>query len=102
MSILVEQQDETIDTIQAAALNVEKDTEVGYVLFELLIKSRLLTSKTQFRLKHTDKAVASARAARKKRWICFIIILIILAIVGIVVGVQVSQNTNKKSTSTTG
>jgi hypothetical protein len=29
MSILVEQQDETIETIQAAAMNVEKDTEVG-------------------------------------------------------------------------
>jgi t-SNARE complex subunit (syntaxin) len=29
MSILVEQQDETIDVIQTAALSVEKDTEVG-------------------------------------------------------------------------
>lgn len=79
MSILVEQQDETINTIQAAATSVEKDTEVG--------------------LQYTDKAVASARAARKKRWICFIIILIILAIVGIVVGIQVSQNSNKKTTT---
>ncbi|KAF8503846.1 t-SNARE [Gautieria morchelliformis] len=79
MSILVEQQDETIETIQTAAMNVEKDTEVG--------------------LQYTDKAVASARAARKKRWICFIIILIILAIVGIVVGVVVSQNVNKGKTN---
>jgi syntaxin 1B/2/3 len=31
MSILVEQQDETIDVIQTAALSVEKDTEVGWV-----------------------------------------------------------------------
>ncbi|KAF8503834.1 t-SNARE [Gautieria morchelliformis] len=79
MSILVEQQDETIETIQTAAMNVEKDTEV--------------------RLQYTDKAVASARAARKKRWICFIIILIILAIVGIVVGVVVSRNVNNGNTN---
>lgn len=31
MSILVEQQDETIEAIQTAAMSVEKDTEVGYV-----------------------------------------------------------------------
>ncbi|KAF8575797.1 t-SNARE [Ramaria rubella] len=76
MSILVEQQEETIDTIQASAMSVEKDTEAG--------------------LQYTDKAVNSARAARKKRWICFIIILIILAIVAIVVAVEVVNN-NKKS-----
>jgi len=75
MSVLVEQQDETIDEIQANSKRVEDDTEAG--------------------LQHTNKAVDSARAARKKRWICFCIILIILAIVGIVVGVVVAQNVNK-------
>jgi len=75
MSILVEQQDETINTIEVQAGEVEKDVEAG--------------------LGHTEKAVVSARAARKKRWICFIIILIILAIIGIVVGVVVSNNTKK-------
>lgn len=29
MSVLVEQQEETIDAIQTAAINVEKDTEMG-------------------------------------------------------------------------
>jgi len=82
MSILVEQQDETIDTIQTSAMNVEKDTEVG--------------------LQHTDKAVSSARAARKKRWICFIIILIILAIIGIVVGIEVAKNVKPSSGSSSG
>lgn len=72
MSILVEQQDETITAIEANAQTVEKDTEAG--------------------LQHTDKAVASARAARKKRWICFIITLIILAIIAIVVAVVVTNN----------
>ncbi|KAH9180591.1 syntaxin [Lactarius sanguifluus] len=72
MSILVEQQDETINIIEAQASEAEKDVETG--------------------LGYTDKAVSSARAARKKRWICFIIFLIILAIVGVVVGIQVAKN----------
>jgi len=46
MSVLVEQQDETIDVIQTQAAGVEKDTEAG--------------------LQYTDRAVESARAARKK------------------------------------
>ncbi|KAJ4488085.1 syntaxin-like protein [Lentinula aciculospora] len=81
MSVLVEQQDETIQNIETTAATVEKDTEAG--------------------LNYTDKAVVSARAARKKRWICFIITLIILAIIGIVVGIEVAQhvNTNKSSSS---
>ena len=43
------------------------------------------------RLQYTDKAVTSARAARKKRWICFFITLILLAIIGIVVGIVVKN-----------
>jgi syntaxin 1B/2/3 len=76
MAVLVEQQDETINHIQEAAVSADKDLEVG--------------------LQETNKAVKSAAAARKKRWICFFIILIILAIVGIVVGIQVSKNINNK------
>ncbi|TFY79992.1 hypothetical protein EWM64_g4018 [Hericium alpestre] len=68
MSILVEQQDETINVIEAQAADVEKDVEAG--------------------LGHTEKAVNSARAARKKRWICFAIILVILAIIAIVLAVK--------------
>jgi len=69
MSMLVEQQDDTINTIQAAAEIVEKDTEAG--------------------LQHTGKAVNSARAARKKRWICFFLLLLIIAIIAIIVVVVV-------------
>lgn len=76
MSVLVEQQDETINVIQSQAAGVEKDTEAG--------------------LQYTDKAVSSARAARKKRWICFFIFLVLLAIVAIVIGVVVSNNNNSK------
>jgi len=75
MSILVEQQDDTINVIETQAETVMKDTEVG--------------------LGHTEKAVDSARAARKKRWICFIIIIVILIIVAIVVAVVVVQNQNR-------
>lgn len=72
MSVLVEQQDETINVIETQAAAVEKDTEAG--------------------LGYTEKAVESARAARKKRWICFGIIVIVLIIVAIVVAVVVVQN----------
>lgn len=72
MSVLVEQQDETINNIETTAANVEKDTEAG--------------------LGYTEKAVVSARAARKKRWICFGIILVILIIIGAVVGVEVAKS----------
>ncbi|PFH50678.1 hypothetical protein AMATHDRAFT_75471 [Amanita thiersii Skay4041] len=71
MSVLVEQQDETINVIETQAAGVEKDTEAG--------------------LQYTEKAVVSARSARKKRWICFIIILILLIIIGVVVGVEVKK-----------
>jgi len=79
MSILVEQQDETINVIETTAANVEKDTEAG--------------------LTHTSSAVKSARAARKKRWICFFLALTILIIIAIVVAVVVTNNIhNNKST----
>jgi len=80
MSVLVEQQDETINVIETQAAGVEKDTEIG--------------------LGYTEKAVASARAARKKRWICFFIILIVLIVVGVVVGVVVSNNINSTKKKT--
>ncbi|KAI0692391.1 t-SNARE, partial [Cytidiella melzeri] len=70
MSVLVEQQDEQINTIESTAAVVEKDVEVG--------------------LQHTEKAVDSARAARKKRWICFGIFVVILIIIAIIIAVEVA------------
>lgn len=61
MSTLVEQQDETIAAIETKAAAVEKDTEIG--------------------LGYATTAVTSARAARKKRWICFAIMGIIALII---------------------
>ncbi|KAL0574373.1 hypothetical protein V5O48_007574 [Marasmius crinis-equi] len=71
MSVLVAEQDETINTIETQAATVERDTEAG--------------------LGFTEKAVKSARAARRKRWICFFIILIILIVIGVAVGVTVGK-----------
>lgn len=72
MSVLVNQQQETIETIETQAATVEHDTEAG--------------------LKHTTDAVKSALAARKKRWICFfIIILVIIIIAGAIGGYYASQ-----------
>ncbi|GBE82013.1 t-SNARE [Sparassis latifolia] len=72
MSVLVEQQDETINAVDTTAGQVEENTKAG--------------------LDQTTKAVKSARAARRKRWYCFFLVLIILIIVGIVVGVVVGTN----------
>jgi len=74
MSILVEQQDEQINTIEATAANVEKDVETG--------------------LGYTTTAVESARSARKKRWICFAIFVVLLIIIAIIVAVEVVQHKN--------
>lgn len=72
MSILVEQQDETVDAIEETASHVEKDTEVG--------------------LGYTMKAVKSASAARKKRWICFGLSILILVIIAIIIAIVVLNN----------
>jgi len=76
MSILVEQQDETVDAIEDAAVHVEKDTEVG--------------------LGHTTQAVTSARAARKKRWICFGLMVLLLVIIAVIIAIVIINNNKKK------
>jgi len=75
MSVMVEQQDEQINVIETTAASIEKDTEAG--------------------LGYTEKAVVSARAARKKRWICAILAAIILIIIIIVVVVVVKDVAGK-------
>lgn len=68
MSILVDEQDDALNVIQEQGAQVETDMNQG--------------------LQHTNKAVDSARKARKKRWICFwILVILVLVIAGIVVGV---------------
>ena len=71
MSIIVDEHDDKVDLIVTNAASVGADLHAG--------------------LQDTEKAVESARAARRKRWICFWIIIAVLVIVGIVVGVTVAQ-----------
>ena len=47
-------------------------------------------------LGYTEKAVVSARAARKKRWICFGIALVIIIIIVIVIIVEVKPGSKSK------
>jgi len=75
MSVMVEQQDEQINVIETTAASIEKDTEAG--------------------LGYTEKAVTSARAARKKRWICAVLALIIVIIIVVVVVVVVKNTSGK-------
>jgi len=79
MSVLVEQQDETVHAIETQTAKVEGDTEAG--------------------LGFTNQAVKSAKSARKLRWICFILTIVILAIIGIVVGIEVAKRVPNKSSS---
>ncbi|GAA5913395.1 hypothetical protein JCM6882_004108, partial [Rhodosporidiobolus microsporus] len=72
MATLVLEQDEAVVAIETQAVQVNTDVEQG--------------------LDQTKKAVKSARAARKKRWICFFVLLIIIIVVVVVVVVEVLKN----------
>ncbi|KAN0061940.1 hypothetical protein ACQY0O_005935 [Thecaphora frezii] len=65
MSILVDEQDDALNVIQEQGQQVETDMQQG--------------------LQHTNKAVDSARKARKKRWICFWLLIIIIIIVAVAI-----------------
>lgn len=88
MDVLVTQQDDMINAIETSATQVQKDTEAGYVTRSF----HQNPSKWSYSLGQTEKAVESARSARRKRWFCFLLFLAVLAAVGIAVGVTVSNN----------
>ncbi|WVO24134.1 uncharacterized protein IAS62_005498 [Cryptococcus decagattii] len=66
MAMLVEQQDETIVNVETQAHGVDTDIKAGLV--------------------QTDKAVESARRARRKKWICFWIVVLIIVILAVILG----------------
>lgn len=67
MAMLVEQQDEVIVNVETQAQGVDQDISEG--------------------LNQTNKAVESARKARRKKWICFWICVLIIAILALVLGI---------------
>jgi len=67
MAVLVDQQEVVINSVQKTAEDVTKDTEGA--------------------LENTKKAVVHARAYRKKRWICFFIIVFVIIVLAIVLGI---------------
>jgi syntaxin 1B/2/3 len=69
MSILVDEQDDALNVIQEQGAQVETDMQQG--------------------LQHTNKAVDSARKARKKRWICFWVIIVLILVIAAVVAAVV-------------
>ncbi|KAM0754804.1 t-SNARE [Meredithblackwellia eburnea MCA 4105] len=75
MATLVLEQDEHVQAIETSAAAVHTDVENG--------------------LQQTKAAVKSAKAARRKRWICFWIIVIILIVVAIVVAIEVLKSQGK-------
>ncbi|ORY73230.1 t-SNARE [Leucosporidium creatinivorum] len=75
MATLVLEQDESVRQIETTAVQANTDVESG--------------------LKQTQTAVKSARAARKKRWFCFGVIVVIIIVVVVVVVVEVLKNQNK-------
>jgi len=83
MAILVEEQGEQVKAIEANTQTVQTDTEAA--------------------LGFTEKAKESAMSARKKRWICFWIVVVIVVIVLVVIGIQIAQgnigNIGKKNDS---
>ncbi|KAF8575799.1 t-SNARE [Ramaria rubella] len=74
MHILVMKDSEAVDGIHAMATDIEKHAEVG--------------------LRYTEKAISSARASRKRKWICIAIVFIILALFGMAVGILAAELNN--------
>ncbi|KAH9946004.1 t-SNARE [Epithele typhae] len=79
MSVLVAQQDEAIEQINTTAQNVELDAREGG--------------------KQVDKAVEHARSARRKRWICFGIIIFVIAVLALVLGLYFGVGPGKPKSS---
>jgi len=79
LAILVDQQQEVIDTIGKQAADVEDHTNSGNLDLE--------------------RAVESARAARRKRWICFWIFVGILVVIAAVIGIYYGLNHTHIQTS---
>lgn len=77
LSMLVEQQDEAIVAVQDQMAGVHQDMESGN--------------------KELDGAIKKAKAARRKKWICFWICIAIIIIVVVCVATPIAVNNAKKN-----
>ncbi|KAL1409517.1 hypothetical protein Q8F55_003500 [Vanrija albida] len=75
MAQLVEQQDESIQQVENHTLQVSEDIRAGN--------------------QQLDEATKKAIARRRKKWICFWIILIIIIIVAVAIGIGIWQGVKK-------
>ena len=75
LSMLVEQQDEAITEIDNQMTAVHTDMETGN--------------------RELDGAIKKAKAARRKKWICFWICIIIIIIIVVCVAVPLAVKNNK-------
>ncbi|TXT04261.1 hypothetical protein VHUM_04259 [Vanrija humicola] len=75
MSMLVEQQDETIGQVEQQTLDVHNNIELGN--------------------KQLDEATKKAIAARRKKWICFWIVLVIIIIAAVAIGIGIWKGVTK-------
>ena len=91
MSLVVEQQDEVINVIETQAAAAEKDVETGFVIYVYQIHLFI----DSLRLQYTEKAVVSARSARKKRWICFWITFVLLIIIALILALVIYKAVHK-------
>lgn len=69
MNVMMEEQAPAVAVIEQNADKAQKDMDLGN--------------------QHVDKAITSARAARRKKWLCFWISILILIVVGLAVGLGV-------------
>ena len=72
MNVMMEVQAPQVAVIADNAANTQADMEQGN--------------------KHVDTAIKSAKAARRKKWICFWIVVVILIAIGLAVGLGVGLN----------
>lgn len=74
MNVMMEEQAPAVQAIEERAAATKGDLEIGN--------------------QHVDRAIVSARAARRKKWICFWIVVIILIAIALAVGLGVGLKNN--------
>ena len=75
MNVMMEEQKEAVNNIRDTGARTEQDLTKGN--------------------EHVDKAINSAKSARRKKWICFWIVVLIIIAVGLGVGLGIASKNGK-------